>query len=330
MLGVRMLGASRVGLEQFPDPRPADGEALVRVRCSGLCGSELHGYRGPGHPFNFGHEAMGVVVETRGTKRLKVGDRVGVHAIWGCGACAECKAGRYTYCADRKLTAPTHAEYVAAPEHVLIALPDDVPDEVGVLLSGDGLGVPYHASRRLPGVAGDTVCVVGLGPIGLGNVLLQSFLGLHVVALDVNEYRLGLAKEMGAEHVVSVAGGADAAIAAVREITRGAMARTAIECVGQPETLKMALALVGAAGTVMAIGEQGQVQLNVSDDLIRRDITLMGSWFFHYSEFPEMLALYRQGLELQRLFTHRFSIGQAGAAFEAFASGTTGKVALLP
>lgn len=324
-----MLGQSRVAVEEYPDPQPGEGEVLIQIQASGLCGSELHGYRAEqGQPFNGGHEAMGVIVEARNTRYLKAGDRVGLHAVWGCGHCRWCASGRYTYCDERRGTPGTHAELLAAPEHVLLELGDDIPNDVGVLLSGDGLGVPYHVNTRLNTRGGEVVCVIGVGPIGLGNVLLQSFLGAEVIAVDLNDYRLRLAMELGAKHTVH-SGEADP-VEAVREITSGVLADKCVECVGRPETLQLSLRLVGKAGTVMAVGEQGDVPVNISEGLIRRDLSLLGSWFFHYREFHPMADLYRRGLRVEKLVTHRFPLGQAGTAFEEFAAGRTGKVLLEP
>lgn len=329
MRGVQMLGQSRVAIQQYPDPSPKEGEALIQIQASALCGSELHGYRADRQQeFNCGHEAMGVVVETRNTRRLKPGDRVGIHAVWGCGDCRWCAEGRYTYCDQRRGTPGTHAELVAAPEHVLLKLEEDIPDDVAVLVTGDGLGVPYHVSTRLNARDGDVVCIIGAGPIGLGNVLVQSFLGAEVVVIDFNDYRLGLARDLGARHTINSQ--KDDPVEAVRQITSGNLANKCIECVGRPETLQLALRLVGKAGTVMAVGEQGEVPINIGEGLIRRDITLMGSWFYHYCEFGAMVDLYRRGMRVDKLVTHHLPLAAADAAFAEFAAGRTGKTVLRP
>ncbi|MGI6082124.1 MAG: zinc-dependent alcohol dehydrogenase [Limnochordia bacterium] len=327
MQGVRLLGNEHVEINEFPDPVPGPGEALIALRYSALCGSELGAYRSPKPmAFNAGHEAMGVVVETNGTQTLKPGDRVGVHAIWGCGQCSWCQERKYTYCDKRRVTPGTHAQLVAVPEHALVKLADDIPDEVGVLLSGDGCGVPYHAAKRIGTQPGDVVVVLGVGPIGLGNTLIQSFLGAEVIAVDVNSRRLELARELGARHLINSR--EKDPIAAVRDITRGVMARCCIECVGRSDTLLQAFRLVGKAGVVMALGEQGDVPVNIGRDLIRQDITLMGSWFFHLGEYEQMAELYRRGLAVEKLVTHRFPLRDAARAFAEFAVGRTGKVLL--
>lgn len=329
MLGVQMLGSGRVAVREFPEPTQPNGEALIEIRASGICGSEMHGYRAAyEQTFNGGHEVSGIVVDAGVSRRLRVGDRVGVHAVWGCGACRWCDAGQYTYC-DARTTCPgTHAERLAAPEHVCLRLPDDVSFDLGVLLTGDGIGVPYHVARRIGTRGGDIVCVFGAGPIGLGNILMQSFLGAEVIAVDVNDYRLELARQCGAAQTINPS--SVDVVAAVTEMTRGELADKCIEAAARPDTLKMALRLVGKAGTVVAVGEQGDVPISPSGDLIRKDVTLMGSWFYHYAEYGDMLALYRRGLRVDKLITHRMPLLEADAAFALFAAGRAGKVILEP
>ncbi len=331
MRAVQMLGGSKLIVKDYPDPKPQPGEVLVEIKASGLCGSELKRFKKEGlvQDMNGGHESAGVVVEANDCKHIKPGDRVGIHAVRGCGECEWCVKGMYTYC-DHKLpvSGGTHAELFTAPEHVCAKLPEDVSFDVGMLLSGDGLGVPFHANKRLQTRGGDTACVVGLGPIGLGNVLVQAFMGAEVIAVDLNPYRIDYAKKLGAAHGVN-ASEADP-FEVVKDLTHGRLADICIEAVGCPDTLKLALRCVGKAGTVMACGEQGDVPVNVSSDLIRRDIALLGSWFYHFCEFGEMLQLYHRGLRVADLISHRYPLARAAEAFDEFAAGRAAKVVLEP
>jgi threonine dehydrogenase-like Zn-dependent dehydrogenase len=326
---VRFLGEGKITVEPQPALAPGLGEVLVRVEASALCGSELHAYRSPSaHPTgNPGHEAAGVIVDANGSEPWREGDRVGVSAVQGCGACAECQAGRYTYCPDRTVGSSWHADYLTCKAHACVRLPEDVPWEAGVLLSGDGLGVPYHSSRRTRPQAGETVAVFGCGPVGLSNVLLYGFLGCRVLAVDLSPTRRELARGLGAAAVLD---GAGAVATEVRALTSGRGAEICLECAGRPETAALALETVATAGRVMLLGEQPRLQISPSNDLIRRDITLMGSWFYHFCECAEMLQLYRRGLRVDRLITHRFPRSQAAEAYRLFAAGETGKVILTP
>jgi threonine dehydrogenase-like Zn-dependent dehydrogenase len=161
-----------------PDPVPGPGEVVVRTAVSALCGSELGSYRGAGSKKgNGGHEAAGVVAALgEGVTGLRAGQRVGVSAIAGCGSCPQCAAGRYTWCSSFKFYGSMHAELFLAAARACHPLPDDVSWETGVLLSGDGLGVPFHTNSRIPIRDVGTVAVFGAGPVGLGHVLARKSL----------------------------------------------------------------------------------------------------------------------------------------------------------
>ena len=137
-------------LKNIPKPTHNENDLLIQVKASGICGSEMHGYRSPTpHASNGGHEVAGEVIDAGGSTKFKVGDHVGVHAVWGCGDCRWCAVGKYTFCGNRiGGGSGTHAERLAAPEHVCLKLPEDIPFDIGVLLTGDGFGVPYHVSQR--------------------------------------------------------------------------------------------------------------------------------------------------------------------------------------
>ncbi len=330
MQTVRMLGGARVEVINAPAPEPPEGGVVVRVRASGLCGSEMHGYRAAeamDQPPNGGHEVAGEVVDASRSRRWHVGDRVGIHAVWGCGQCDWCAQGIYTFCDHNSVGVGAHAELFAAPDHVLVPLPEGVDYPVGTLLTGDGLGVPFHTSQRLKTRGGDTVAVVGCGPVGLGNILVQAFLGARVVGLDLVPRRLEWAHEVGAATALDVR---EEPVEGLREITAGRMADAVIEASGRPEGFALALRLVGKGGTIACCGENRDVALHVGRDLIRQDITLFGGWYYHYRDYSRMLELRRRGLPVERLISHHFGLEQAAEAFAQFAAGRTAKVVLTP
>jgi|GEM_PF-346880 Threonine dehydrogenase and related Zn-dependent dehydrogenases len=344
---LHQTGNSRLAVEEVPTPTPGPGEVLIQTAVSALCGSEMSAYRGAdGLPYgNMGHEAAGVVVAfgpgadtvinplTR--TPLKVGDRVGVSAIAGwpgddpTAPDPHFLAGRYTWC-DRFTFHPNmHAEYFTVPAQACHVLPPDVTWEVGVLITGDGFGVPYHTSTKLARLASPeeqpVVAVFGLGPIGLGNVLMQSYLGRRVIGIDRVAARLDLALRLGAAHVLDAADETDLP-AAIRRLTRGAGADIAIEAAGIPATARACFASVRKGGAVVFNGEQPALELSPSEDFIRRDITAIGSWFYHFCEYPRMLELARNGPPIASLITHRFPLTRAAEAYEAMSSGASGKV----
>jgi L-iditol 2-dehydrogenase len=341
---VRLEGNGVVGIGEAANPVPGPGEVVIETAVSAICGSELHAYRGAGMATgapagNAGHEAVGRVVALgEGVTGLSQGQRVGASAIAGCGRCAYCEKGQYTWCPDRAFYGSMHAERFLAAARACYPLPDDISWEAGVLLTGDGLGVPYHTSRKIackissPEI--ETVAVFGVGPIGLGNVLLQSYLGRRVIAIDLAPERLEMARRLGASDVVHgnaadvVHGGAGDAAAQVRALTGGAGADVCIEAAGRPETALACFAAVRTAGTVVFNGEQGEVPLSPSSHFIRRDVSAVGSWFYHFSEIGPMIELYRDGLPVLDLISHRYPFTGAAEAYALFASRRTAKVVL--
>ena len=325
---LQFAGHRKINVIEEPAPTPGPGQVLVRTAVSALCGSELHGYRGAGRAQgNSGHEAAGTVIALgEGVPTLQVGQRVGLCAVVGCGHCDECTEGRYTWCNNHQVYSDMHAEEIVIPAHGCHPLPDDVSWEAGVLLSGDGLGVPYHTGTRLTDPTIETIALFGVGPIGLGHTLLQSFYGRQVIAVDISPTRLDYAAELGAAHVIDAA--STDPVTQIQQLTDGHGADVCIEAAGHPETLQQCFAAVRTNGTVVMNGEQAAVEVSPSRQFIRRDITAFGSWFYHFGEFPAMVALYRQGLPVEKLVTHTFPSFDAGYAFGEFAAGRTGKVLL--
>jgi threonine dehydrogenase-like Zn-dependent dehydrogenase len=327
MRKARYAGNSMIQVVEGPDLTPGPGEVVVETAVSAICGSELHAYRGAAQESNGGHEAVGTIAALgEGVDGLKTGQRVGVCCIAGCGKCAFCAKGQYTYCRSQKFYGSMHAERFLASAIACHPLPDDVSWEAGVLLSGDGLGVPYHTYVKTASAEIKTVAVSGVGPIGLGNVLLQSHMGRRVIALDLVPYRLELAKRLGASDVVDIT--KEDPADRLRALTAGEGPDVCIEASGQPESVLACFKGVRTAGMVVFNGEQGALPISPSDQFIRRDITAVGSWFYHFSEFPQMLNLYRNGLRLLELISHSFPFEEADAAYKQFASRQSGKVLL--
>ena len=323
----RYGGESRIQVGEGPEPMPGPGEVVVETAVSAICGSELHAYRGAAQNGNGGHEAAGVIVSLgEGVEGLKIGQRVGVSCISGCGKCAFCAKGQYTYCPGVRFYGNMHAERFLASAIACHPLPDDVPWAAGVLLSGDGLGVPYHTYVKIASPEIKTVAVIGTGPIGLGNVLLQSHLGRRVIAVDLSPYRLELAKRLGASDLINAQ--EEDTASRLRALTGGVGPDVCIEASGQPEGAMACFNAVRTAGTVVFNGEQGPLPISPSTQFIRRDISAVGSWFYHFSEFPQMLNLYRRGLRLEELVSHRFALKDADAAYQQFSSRQSGKVLL--
>jgi len=326
---VRLGGNERVILEDAPDPAPGAGEVVVQTAVSAICGSELHDYRTAGvQGGNNGHEAVGTIVAVGpGVDRFSVGDRVGASAVAGCGECEHCREGRYIWCERRRFYGGMHADRFVAAALACYPLPDAVSWEAGALLTGDGIGVPYHTSRKIASSRIATVAVFGVGPIGLGNVMMQRHLGRRTIAVDLSPRRLEAACELGASETVH-AGEVDP-VEAVRELTGGVGADVCIEAAGRPETALGCFVAVRTGGTVVFNGEQGPVGLSPSDHFIRREVTAVGSWFYFFSEIPAMIDLYLNGFPATDLISHRFPPHEAQDAYREFSAGNTAKAILV-
>lgn len=329
MLGAVFAGNSKVEVREFPEPEPKPGEALVRLAVSAICGSELHSYRSPDGSNGqlLGHEMVGEVIEVNQTRYVKKGDRVALQIMTGCGHCYYCLRGDYEHCKVMDYLIGGHAELIAAPEMCCLPLPEDVNWERGVLLGGDTIGTTYRALHRLGVSSFDTVAVLGCGPIGLGMLAVLRFLGARAIAADISAYRRELAGKLGAWRTVDP--NAEDAAEAILGLTEGVGTDVALDCSPTQGTLTAALNCVRKFGRVGFVGEKGESVINSSDQFIRKEIQAVGSWYYNPSDYFEIMELYRRGLHVDDLITHRFPLTKADEAFATFASGESGKVLIV-
>jgi propanol-preferring alcohol dehydrogenase len=325
-----MLGHEQVEVIDRPDPEPAGDRVVVRVMASALCGSERHAYFGPEpRAGNGGHEGAGVVVATDSARHCRVGDRVLVFAASHCGRCQHCLRGRWILCRARQpaQTGGMHAQLALVRDDLCFAIPDDVTFEQAALL-GDVLGTPFRALRRLGASALDTVLITGQGPIGLAATMLCRFLGARVIAADVNDYRLERAAAAGATRVVNPL--REDVRSAVLELTDGEGADLALECSATADGAATCLAAVRTAGRVAFLGLTGKLTIDVTPQLILRDLQVIGSWYSDPADLAELAAMVRRGLDLSPLVTHHYGIEDAAQAFVTFFGGRSAKVILAP
>lgn len=319
MRALRNHGQGRVSLVEVPDPMPEPGDALVRIEASAVCGSE-RGALMQGTDGNTGHEAAGTVLDP-GASGFQVGDRVGLSAVVGCGACDRCASGQELHCRRGANSAAKsggwHAELAAVSASALRELPPDIDAGVAALLTGDALGVPSRGYGRVPSAPGERVLIVGLGPVGLGHVLVRAFEGAEVVAIEPAQFRRDLALKLGASAVGRP--GDDI----------GPSPRVVIECSGRPESIAYALDVVDNAGLVLQSGEcHSDVPINPSNTFIRREITYTGAWYYATEDYAAMRALHERGLPLADMCTHDVDATHAQEAITEFLDQRTGKVLL--
>ena len=348
MRGVVFLGDRKVELRSFPDPVPGPGEVVLEMKASGMCGSDLKFYRSPpgaaqaalglggnSEPFIGGHEPCGVVV-ARGPgvseREAPLGQRVMDHHYSGCGVCAHCRVGWSQLCrAGITVYGVTahggHADYLRVPVKTIVELPEELSFAEGAAVAC-GTGTAYGALRRMKLCGGDTLAVFGQGPVGLSATVLGVAMGARVIAVETSPERMKLAQEFGADAVLDAS--REDAVSAIRDLTAGAGADLALDCTGAAAARRAAVRCVKTWGTACYVGEGGDVTLDVSPDLLRRQVTLIGSWTFSATgmqECAEFIA--KQRIPLERIFSHRWRLEQADEAYRTFDTQSTGKGVFL-
>jgi threonine dehydrogenase-like Zn-dependent dehydrogenase len=345
MKAAYLPGNSTVEIREVPVPTPGHGEVLLAVRASTICGSDIraiyHEHLGKG-PEGYqgviaGHEPSGQIVAAgEGCRRFKVGDRVIVYHISGCGICNDCRRGYMISC-----TSPEYrraygwqrdggmAEYLLAEEKDLVHLPDSLSYLDGAQVAC-GFGTVYEALQKVGIDGSHAVLITGLGPVGLAAGALCRKLGAEkIVGIDISSERRELALRLGLCDSV-LAAGADN-VAQVRELTAGHGVERAVECSANAEARAMAIRATRKWGRVVMVGEGGTVAFNPSPDIIHDQKTIYGSWVTSTWRMEELVErLVRWKLHPEEIVTHRFSLDRAGEAYSLMASGHCGKVAVCP
>ena len=329
-------GPGNKSWDEVPDPKLVDPtDAIVRVDATTICGTDLHILKGDVPAVTegriLGHEGVGTVLEVGSSVRnVSVGDRVIISCISSCGVCTYCRSSNPSHCLAEEgasgigwilghLIDGTQAEMVRIPfaDTSLYLLPDGVPDDAAVLLTdivptGFEMGVQY--GRVKPG---DTVAVVGAGPVGLAVIATAGLYGAaQIVAIDLDENRLALAKQIGATHCVN-SGAADWK-EQVFALTDGFGVDVAVEAVGVPATFDMCTQLVRPGGNVANVGVHGEaVTLNLQTLWIQNINISMG--LVNTTTLGMLLKLVaQQKLPADKFVTHEFALDDVMAAYETF------------
>ncbi|GGJ08689.1 sorbitol dehydrogenase [Alicyclobacillus cellulosilyticus] len=327
-----------VRLEERPVRDLAPDEALVQVMAVGVCGSDVHYYEHGRigdfvvrQPLILGHECAGVVVATgAAVTRVKPGDRVAIEPGVTCGRCPACKSGRYNLCPEVQFLATppvdgAFAEYIVHREDFLHPIPDGMSFEAAALVEPFSVGL--HACARAGVRPGDTVAILGMGPVGLLAVVAAAAYGAQrIIVSDLEENRLAAARRLGATDTVPAAAGAEAILA----LTGGQGVDVALETAGHPKALATAMAVLRRGGRLAVVGlpPQDEVALHIPR-LSAYEIDVLGV-FRYANTYPRGIALLASGRwPIEDLVTDRYPLAETKQALERARTNKAGSIKVM-
>lgn len=345
MKAVTFQDVGSVRVDDVPTPSiGAPTDALVRVTMSAICGSDLHILRGT-TPVNqgavLGHEFVGVVEEVGpAVARFRPGDRVVAAFSTACGVCELCRRGWFSQCVEKGTfghgeffggLGGGQAEYCVVPraDTTLEVIPAEVTDEQGLFV-GDVLSTAYFGAERAELRPGDTVAVIGAGPVGLLAIMAAGLFGpSRIFAVDMVEDRLRLARELGATPVNP---SEVHPVEAIRQATGEIGVDASIECVGAAPAVETAIECVRGGGVISALGVPSTTTGDFPFvDAWMRDLTFRSGWANVQAYMRRLLELIAAGrLQPERVISHRMTLDQAEDAYRMFDAREATKVVMTP
>jgi threonine dehydrogenase-like Zn-dependent dehydrogenase len=336
-------GPGNLAYTDFPDPEPSPTQVIVQVRAAGICGTDLSLYNWsesmvrefmPALPVVLGHEFSGVVAATGAeVRRFSIGDRVTANPIMSCGACLYCQTGRPQVCERRPLLGVgahgCFAEFVAVRETNVFPIPPEASFEAGAM--SEVVCVALHALDRVPVGPGDTVAVVGAGPLGFLILLAAQAAGasrIVMTGLASDRGRLQMAAALGAHTVVVEESDP---VPVVMDLTRGIGADAVFECAGHPAGLPQALRLVRKWGRVGVLGMGSGESAFSSALIVYREIEIVGARAYDPQAWHQSYAVLAGAqMPLEKLVTHRLPLAEAGRGLELMKGREGLKILLIP
>lgn len=326
-----------IWMDDVSVPVIGHNEVLVKVKKTAICGTDIHIYNWDAWaqetipvPMTTGHEFVGEIVEVGSeVDGFQVGDRVSGEGHITCGFCRNCRAGRRHLCRNTVGVGVNRtgcfAEYLAIPASNAFLLPDDISDDIASIL--DPFGNATHTALSFDCV-GEDVLITGAGPIGIMAVAIAKHIGArHVVITDVNEYRLDLARQMGATLAINVA----------KEPVHGAMTKlgmtegfdVGMEMSGNPQAFNDLINIMNHGGKVALLGiPPNDTSINWHD-VIFKGLVIKGIYGREmYETWYKMVSMLQSGLDISAIITHRFPVAEFQQGFDVMRSGLSGKVIL--
>jgi NAD+-dependent secondary alcohol dehydrogenase Adh1 len=299
-------GDDRLQLDEVPKPTiQGPHDVIVRIGGAGVCRTDLHvmegiwrGIQDPDLPYTLGHENAGWVEETgNSVTTLKVGDPVIVHPLMTDGVCSACRRGEDMHCEHARFPGLNvdggFAQHLLTVERSTLKLADGLAPSQVAAYADAGL-TAYRAAKRASALLspGSRCVVIGIGGLGhIGVQCLRALCGAEIIALDLSDEALRLARRLGADHAVKADG---EALATVRELTAGKGVEVVLDFVGEQGTTATGPAMLAGGGTYFVIGYGGRVEL-AAIEIISREISVVGSLVGSFSELAELMALAAQG-----------------------------------
>ena len=331
-----ILGERQAALVDVPTPEPKEDWALIKVHATPMCTEYKMFVSGTKAAF-LGHEAAGEVVGVAQPGLVKVGDRVVVMPGYPCGRCQLCVAGDYIHCQNNydikaftgsREGSATYAQYLLKPAWVLAPIPEGM-SYVRASLAVCGLGPSFGAFDAMAVDAFDTVLITGAGAVGLGAIVNAKFRGARVIVVESIEYRVERARELGADAVVDP--DSDDALDQIRQLTGGRGVDKALDCSGVVAAQRLCMDATRRKGQVAFVGEcSAPLEVRVSPDMIRKGITLRGSWHYNLSLYPKIVQVLQESPVIDKLVSHVMPMSQIQEALELSASHQCAKIILKP
>ncbi len=326
-----------IWLERTKKPEIGHNDVLIQVARTAICGTDMHIYEWDDWasktipiPMAVGHEFSGVIVETGiEVKGYEAGDRVSAEGHITCGVCRNCRAGRRHLCRNAigvgVNRAGAFAEYIAVPAFNVFKLPEVISDDMAAIL--DPFGNATHTALSFD-LVGEDVLITGAGPIGIMAVAIARFAGArHIVITDINDYRLGLAKKMGASVALNVTDGSIDAVMQDLGMTEGF--DVGMEMSGNPAAFRDLLRTMHHGGKVALLGiPPGEMAIDWNQ-VIFKGLHIKGIYGREMFEtWYKMSSMLQSGLNIDPVITHRFPVDDFQAAFDLMESGQSGKIIL--
>jgi threonine 3-dehydrogenase len=334
---VKKEAAPGIWLDEVPEPKVGPNDVLIEIDRTAICGTDMHIYKWDAWaqktipvPMAVGHEYCGRVVDMGSEVRgLKTGDRVSGEGHITCGYCRNCRAGRRHLCRNTVgvgVNRPgAFAEYLSIPAVNAFHLPDSIRDDIASIL--DPFGNATHTALAF-NMVGEDVLITGAGPIGIMAVAIARFVGArNVVITDVNDYRLELARKLGATRAVNVS--RDSLDEVMKDLSMQEGFDVGLEMSGSPAALREMLRTMNNGGSVAILGIPPEDTAIDWNQVIFKGLTIKGIYGREMFEtWYKMSALLQSGLNIDPIITHHFPVQDYLEGFETMGSGKSGKVIL--